>query len=171
MSQSEEWITIYEAARRYPVAENTLYLRVKRGWMEFKTVRRPSPLGVVREVWVVRARDVEQYLRDRAEGRITSRPKTPPQPFVLGISKEERRIPPHLLPAFHLYVRAVAAGVDLGIGAGSNAGGTLIARAAERITLVETEAEAEARMIAQQSAAGTVEYDAARGIWAQRRAV
>lgn len=112
-------MTINEACRTFELGERTIRRWIRDGVLTARRV--PHKFSPVGYAWELDPEEVRKIAKTRAR-----RPAG---------SKE---IPPHLLPAFHVFVRAVAAGVEHSKLVGA------IARVAAQVTLVETEAEAEA---------------------------
>lgn len=112
-------MTINEACETFELGERTIRRWIRDGILTARRV--PHKFSPVGYAWELDPEEVRKLAKERARKPAGS-----------------KEIPPHLLPAFHLFVRAVAAGVNA-----TNLVGT-IARAATKVRLVDTEAEAEA---------------------------
>ena len=112
-------MTINEACERFGLGERTIRRWIREGIVTARRV--PHKFSPVGYAWELDPEEIGTLAKERVKKTAGS-----------------KEIPPHLLPAFHLFVRAVAAGVNA-----TKLVGT-IARAAAKVTLVDTEAEAEA---------------------------
>lgn len=127
-------MTVSEASKRFGVERSTIHGWIQLGWLETEKEGGIHLIDPDRMQWVV---DNVDELRADAVRR---RSEAARQAWEQKRKRTDRQCPPHLLTALHLFIRAVASGIDFSDFRDPHIGNPF-ALAAERTILVESNEE------------------------------
>lgn len=145
-------ITLPEAVEQFGLDYNTIQRWVYNGWLHTEREGRRHLVDPEDVQWVI---DHLEELRQEARRRGIEAARRTVQEKA---RHTDRKCPPHLLPALHLFIRAVATGLDLSTFNDARAGNPF-RDAARRVILVERKEDA-ARIVTRRQALACLEEDA-----------